>query len=237
MGAALQILLVDDDPFVRDVAVTALSAVRGVRVEACAGGAQALAALEDFTPDLVVLDLMMPGMDGCATWTAIWAAMRKRGGPVPRLVFLTGRDDQASREDFTALGASGLIVKPFNPRTLAAEVLGFADAAAVRAIRLEAVARDFAGSLPATLSVIDTAWRTMAAGWQISAAETLLTEVHRIAGVAAMFQFQRLGDAADKVEALMLAALKSGGWSGQAQRAQVEGAVRALMAEGAAVNA
>jgi CheY-like chemotaxis protein len=233
MSAALQILLVDDDPFVRDVAVTALSAVRGVSIEAYAGGAEALTALRDFTPDLVVLDLMMPGMDGRATWTAI----RERGGPAPRLVFLTGRDDQATRENLISLGASGLIAKPFNPRTIAAEVLGFADAAAVRAIRLEALSRDFARSLPATLSVIDAAWQAMAAGWQTPAAETVLAEVHRIAGVAAMFQFQKLGDAADKVEALMLTALKSSGWGGQAERAQVEGAVRALMAEAAAVTA
>ncbi|MHB1204908.1 MAG: response regulator [Rhodospirillaceae bacterium] len=233
----MHILLVDDDPFVRDVAVTALSAVRGVKVEAYGGGAEALAALDDFSPDLVVLDLMMPAMDG----RGVWAAIRDRGGPRPRLIFLTGRDDPATREELTALGASGLIVKPFDPRTLAAEVLGFADAGILRTARLEAVARDFAGSLPATLSVIDAAWRAMKpteeGGWQAAAAETLLAEAHRIAGVAPMFQFHRLGEAADKVEELLRAALSSGGWRENTERAEVEGAVGALMEEGAAVNA
>ncbi len=180
---------------------------------------------------------MMPAMDG----RGVWAAIRDRGGPRPRLIFLTGRDDPSTREELTALGASGLIVKPFDPRTLAAEVLGFADAGILRTARLEAVARDFAGSLPATLSVIDAAWCAMKpteeGGWQAAAAETLLAEAHRIAGVAPMFQFHRLGEAADKVEELLRAALSSGGWRENTERAEVEGAVRALMEEGAAVNA
>jgi HPt (histidine-containing phosphotransfer) domain-containing protein len=75
----------------------------------------------------------------------------------------------------------------------------------------------------------------MAAGWQTPAAETLLAEVHRIAGVASMFQFQQLGDAADKVEGLMLAALKCGGWGETAERAELEDAVRTLMQAGEGV--
>lgn len=205
-GGPLRVMVVDDDPFVRDVAVAALATGPAVRVMACDGGAAALAAFDDFKPALLLLDLMMPDMDGRALWREISARPHR-----PRVIFLTGRDDAATRAELMALGAEGLIAKPFNPSTLAATVLGIADKARARAARLETLARDFAAGLPATGDAIARTWAGLEV-WDATAAEALLAAVHRLAGVAPMFGLKAVGEAADRVEEALRAALANGGW-------------------------
>ncbi len=226
--AVRRIMLIDDDPFVRDVALTALSVVPGVTVQAWSSGAEALAALEGFAPELILLDVVMPGMDGYATW----AHVAKRSGKPPRLIFLTGRDDDDTRDKAVALGAAGVIVKPFNPAAFAAAVLGVAHAAATREAKVDAVAQSFAASLPATCGMIAAAWEAMADAWNADAAEVLLAAVHRIAGVAAMFRFHQLGEAADRAEGLLRTALAQSGRRDCAEHAGLESAVMAVIEEG-----
>ena len=221
----LKIMVVDDDPFVRDVVVTALGAVPGVLVTACAGGAEALSVLDSAAPDMLLLDLAMPGMDGRALWSLVQAR-----GHAPRLFFLTGRDDPATRAEVMSLGAQGLIAKPFDPRTFAAAVLAGSEKAKTRDAKLEMLARDFAAHLPAAGAAVTRAWRGTATAWNASAAEDLLTEVHRIAGVAPMFGFAAVGQAADRVEAILRPLVKNGGWRSDAERAVAEDAVKALTA-------
>lgn len=223
-------MVVDDDPFVRDVAATALSAVRGVTVAAYDSGPAALAAFDAFAPGLVLLDLMMPEMDGHAVARAL-AARRRRA----RLIFLTGRDDAATRAEVAGLGADGLIAKPFDPATLAAAVLGLADQANARAARLDALARDFAASLPAAREAVERAWGKLTV-WNAAAADAVLAEAHRIAGVAPMFGFAEVGAAADKVERLFRIAVANGGWRAAAERTAMEGAVAGLSAAISAVK-
>lgn len=223
---SLRVMVVDDDPFVRDVAAAALGAQPGVTVTAHDGGAAALAAFDAFSPDLLLLDLMMPAMDGRAVWRAVTA----RGGR-PRLIFLTGQDDDATRAEAAALGAEGLIAKPFDPATLASLVLGMVGNA--RAARLEALTRKFAASLPAARAAVEQAWKNLAV-WSAPDAAALLAEVHRVAGVAPMFGFKDLGRAADRVEDLTRVALAGGGW--RAERREVEEAVAGLIAAIGAVK-
>lgn len=221
--ATVRVMVVDDDPFIREVAATALMGARGVTVATFDSGAAALAAADAFAPGLVLLDLMMPEMDG----RAVAAALAARSGPRPRLIFLTGRDDAATRTEAVAMGAAGLIVKPFDPATFAGVVLGLAEKAEVQAARLEALARNFAASLPSVGGSVERSWRKLAA-WNAPAAEALLADVHRVAGVAPMFGFKDVGAAADRVEELTRAALAKGGWDG-AERGAVEAAVGILL--------
>lgn len=221
----LRIMVVDDDPFVRDVVVTALGAVPGVLVTACAGGAEALSVLDIAAPNMLLLDLVMPGMDGRALWSLIQAR-----GHAPQLIFLTGRDDPATRAEVMSLGAQGLIAKPFDPSTFAAAVLARSDKAKARDAKLELLARDFAAHLPAAGAAVARAWRGAATAWSVAAAEELLAEVHRIAGVAPMFGFAGVGKAADHVEGLLRPLIKTGGWRSDAERAALEDAVKALTA-------
>lgn len=114
-----RILLVEDEPDIRAVAEIALESVGGFSVRLCADGMAALDALAEFAPDLVMLDVMMPGMDGPATLVEL----RKlpEGANVP-VIFMTAKVQQAEIDGYRMLGAAGVIPKPFDPMTLAERV-------------------------------------------------------------------------------------------------------------------
>ncbi len=115
MTALERILCVDDDNDIRMIARMALEAVGGFTVEDCSSGAAALDAAPGFGPDLILLDVMMPGMDGPSTLKAL------RGipglGSIP-VVFMTAKAMRAEVELYPKLGAAAVISKPFDPMTL-----------------------------------------------------------------------------------------------------------------------
>ena len=116
-----RILLVEDEPDIRTVAELALETVGGFSVKLCEGGSEALAALPLFSPDLVMLDVMMPGMDGPATLAELRKLPQGRDVPV---VFMTAKVQQSEIDGYKRLGAIGVIPKPFDPMTLAEQVRG-----------------------------------------------------------------------------------------------------------------
>ncbi len=110
-----RVLYVEDDPDIQAVAVMALETVAGLTVEACSSGAEALAKAADFGPDLIVLDVMMPGMDGPTTLTELRKLPPLADTPV---VFITAKTANADLENLQALGALSVITKPFDPMRL-----------------------------------------------------------------------------------------------------------------------
>jgi len=118
----LHVLLVDDDTDTRQTIETALSRDPFFTVRDCASGAEALSAAVAWRPDLILLDVVMPDLDGPAVLGRLRAD--KRTAPLP-VVFLTVRASAGDRQKFRALGAAGVIAKPFDPATLAAEVRRF----------------------------------------------------------------------------------------------------------------
>jgi two-component system, OmpR family, response regulator MprA len=103
----MRVLVVDDDPAVRESLRRSL-AFNGYEVELAADGEQALQAIADSRPDAVVLDVMMPNLDGLATCRALRAA----GDDVPVLM-LTARDEVADRVAGLDAGADDYLPKPF----------------------------------------------------------------------------------------------------------------------------
>lgn len=117
MSDSLQrVMLVEDDQDIRTVAGMALEMVGGLKVQACESGAQALELVAGFAPQLVLLDVMMPGMNG----PEVLQALRQRPdmAAVP-VVFLTAKAQEAEIAKLRALGALDVIAKPFDPMTLA----------------------------------------------------------------------------------------------------------------------
>ncbi|MCB9730184.1 MAG: response regulator [Deltaproteobacteria bacterium] len=110
-----RILYVEDDADIREVTVLALSTLDSYDVCACESGTEALARAADFAPDLVLLDVMMPGLDGPATFRALRELPSLARTPV---AFMSARADARDRAAYDALGAVGLIEKPFDPMDL-----------------------------------------------------------------------------------------------------------------------
>ncbi len=106
-----RVLVVDDDPTVSDV-VSRYLQVAGYAVEVVADGAIALGVARAAPPDLVVLDLMLPGMGGLEVFAALRSELA-----VP-VIMLTALDDEADRLAGLELGADDYVTKPFSPREL-----------------------------------------------------------------------------------------------------------------------
>jgi CheY-like chemotaxis protein len=114
-----RILYVDDEADIREVAQMALELDPGFEVRACASGAEALQVVGAWRPDLILLDVMMPGMDGPTVFAAL--AAREDTAAIP-VVFITARTQVREVTGLQDLGARGVLAKPFDPMTLADQV-------------------------------------------------------------------------------------------------------------------
>jgi two-component system, OmpR family, response regulator len=128
MTAALnRILYVEDEPDIRFVAEMALQAVGGFTVISCASGQEALAVAPQARADLLLLDVMMPAMDGPGTLAALRCLAATAQTPV---IFMTAKVQAAEVAAYKALGALDVIAKPFDPMTLSARIQQIWDARA-----------------------------------------------------------------------------------------------------------
>jgi CheY-like chemotaxis protein len=114
-----RILYVDDEADIREVAQLALEFEPGFEVRSCASGAEALEVAPGWRPDLILLDVMMPVMDGPAVLARLRQLPETAAVPV---VFITARTQQQEVAQLRALGAEGVIAKPFDPMALAGQV-------------------------------------------------------------------------------------------------------------------
>ncbi|MGH2736148.1 MAG: response regulator [Actinomycetota bacterium] len=123
-----RVLVVDDEEHIREVALVALEEVGGWEVLTASSGYEALAMVHQTRPDAILLDVMMPDLDGSDTYSKLQAEESTRSIPV---ILLTAKVQPADRRRFASLGVAGIISKPFDPLTLAgqvSEMLGWAAA-------------------------------------------------------------------------------------------------------------
>ena len=121
-----QILVVDDSPLIREVARLGLEAGSGWKVLSAESGPEAVARASAERPEAILLDVVMPGMDGPATLRELRAVPATTQIPV---ILVTARDGSADRARFESLDVAGVITKPFTMQGLAgqvAEILGWA---------------------------------------------------------------------------------------------------------------
>ena len=114
------ILYVDDEPDIREVVQMSLSLVAGLDVQTCESGENALQLLPQLRPDLVLLDVMMPGMDGPSTLQKMRTVPGIDKIPV---VFMTAKAMPQEVARFRELGAVSVIAKPFDPIQLGNQVV------------------------------------------------------------------------------------------------------------------
>lgn len=115
-----KVLVVDDDAHIREVITFALKRA-GYAVDTAKDGLEALRRIERDTPELVVLDILMPEMDGLEVCRTLRGGSAAAGRNLP-ILFLSSKDDEVDRVVGLELGADDYIVKPFSPRELVARV-------------------------------------------------------------------------------------------------------------------
>jgi CheY-like chemotaxis protein len=115
----MKLLLIEDDDDIRRVARLSLGRLGGMDVIEAGGGAEGLRRAAEHQPDAILLDALMPVMDGPATLAALRADPRTAAIPV---VFLTGKTQLDDLSHLRGLGAAGVLTKPFDPLALPIQV-------------------------------------------------------------------------------------------------------------------
>lgn len=115
-----RILLAEDEPDIQIIARMALTSLGGFELEICGNGKEVLARSGAFMPDLIVLDVMMPVMDGPETLRLLRQDAQLSAIPV---IFMTAKIQPPEVDHYRQLGALGVIAKPFDPMQLPAQIL------------------------------------------------------------------------------------------------------------------
>ena len=118
---AHRILIIDDEEDIREVAALSLETVAGWDVVMASSGAQGLARAIEYQPEAILLDVMMPGMDGPTTFREL------RKNPVTALIpvlLLTAKVQASDHRRFADLGVDAVLFKPFDPMTLSTQIAG-----------------------------------------------------------------------------------------------------------------
>lgn len=121
MSEIRKVLLVDDDEDIRVIGEMALTEVGGLTTVVAGSGEQAVTLADAEQPDVILLDVMMPGMDGPTTFRRLREQPSTATIPV---VFVTAKIQRHEVQRYLELGAIGVIGKPFDPMGLPTELLG-----------------------------------------------------------------------------------------------------------------
>lgn len=114
-----RVLYVEDEPDIQVIARLALEMLGGFTVEICSSGGEALEKIGAFNPQLILLDVMMPGMDGPTTLGRLRELPQFSTTPV---IFMTAKVQPSEVAGYKALGAVDVIPKPFDPMSLSGQV-------------------------------------------------------------------------------------------------------------------
>lgn len=216
-----RVLFVDDEPDIRTVATLALADVGGLDVKGCESGDEALAEVVGFAPDLILLDVMMPGMDGPTTLQKLREIPEIADIPV---VFFTAKTQKSDIDKLQELGAVSVLRKPFDPLKLADEIREvWKDVAAgekpvnpQNAVHSElealtaAFLRDADNQIVALRSAADSLAEVTGSD-EIGRQLSLIVEyAHKLAGRGGTFGFPEISEVASRLETTVADLLESG---------------------------
>jgi CheY-like chemotaxis protein len=121
IAVAHRILIIDDEDDIREVAALSLETVAGWDVTTASSGAQGLQRAVEYQPDAILLDVMMPGMDGPTTFRELRKNPATAHIPV---LLLTAKVQSTDQRRFADLGVDAVLFKPFDPLTLSSQIAG-----------------------------------------------------------------------------------------------------------------
>ena len=204
--AAIRVLHIDDEPDLREIIEISLSLDPNFVTRNCDSGTEGVVVAAEWNPDIILLDVMMPVMDGIATLMVLRENPKTASIPV---IFMTARAQARELDRFRALGAFGVIAKPFDPMTLAASVRDYLlpqpdPLADLRAGFVQRVRRDMVALSEhrATLELGAAPPHTLDCIKHIS---------HSLSGAGGIYGFSEISDAAAAVEDAALDRLAGAG--------------------------
>lgn len=209
-----KILYVEDEPDIQEITRLALELAGGFEVEVCSSGEEALHVAPKYGPDLILLDVMMPHMDGPTTFRALRKDPRVERVPI---IFMTAKVQAHEIAQYMELGALDVISKPIDPMALPDTVrtIWSRNMSAGPEIELddelEALRNKFAEGLPERVEVIEQAWRAVETeDWSGDALMPLFRAAHSLAGAGATFGFPEVGAEARRLADEVMVFLKGG---------------------------
>ena len=217
---SFRVLHVDDEPDIREVVELSLALDPDLALKSCASGREALNEVEEWTPDLVLLDVMMPLMDGPTTLRHLRDMAPLVATPV---VFMTARAQAREIESFKSLGVAGVIPKPFDPMTLAASVRGYVKPPPIDLSPLVAGFHERALRDAVDLKALRLTLTTDGADPKL---DDIRVVAHGLAGAASVFGFPIVSKWAASLLEITEAALEH-----QTGRSEIETALDALVTE------
>jgi CheY-like chemotaxis protein len=113
------VLIIDDEEDIREVVEVTLQTMTGWQVVTAASGIEGLEIAQTLQPDAILLDMMMPDLDGIATLSILRATPETQHIPV---ILITAKEKNVDRSRLTELGVTAIIAKPFNPMNLAKQI-------------------------------------------------------------------------------------------------------------------
>ncbi|GAX40434.1 response regulator receiver domain protein [Tolypothrix sp. NIES-4075] len=114
-----RILVVDNEEYIQEVAKICLETVAGWEVLTAGSGSEGINKAETYQPDAILLDVMMPEMDGMTTFSKLQANPATQAIPV---IFLTAKIQTSDKRRYAQMGMPSAIAKPFNPLELAGQI-------------------------------------------------------------------------------------------------------------------
>jgi two-component system, OmpR family, response regulator len=226
-----QILLVEDDPDIQEVAALALTALGGYAVEVCGTPADALARAPTVRPDLILMDMMMPGTDGLGTLTALRQLEETARTPVVFMTASVGQQDVAKYED---VGCLGVIPKPFDPTFLPAALEGMwrrhiSAAIEVHQREFDALSQAYMEELSDKVRALQAAANTLArSGWDRPTVQSLYHLAHRMTGSSGVYGLNTLSRAAGILEDRVKRLLDDPQWPPAASPVELTTVVRGV---------
>jgi CheY-like chemotaxis protein len=200
----LHVLFADDEPDIREIIDLSLGLDPLFVTRGCGTGSDALATALKWRPDLILLDVMMPGMDGPATLAQLRKDRRTAEIPV---VFVTARAQPSEREHFESLGAVGVISKPFDVMQLPALVRAYVPAEA----RLACLRDQFLRGLDTDAAALAACRSSLAQADTRGTLGRIKHIAHALANRSAVYGFAGIGmESAELEEAADIALAKGG---------------------------
>jgi two-component system OmpR family response regulator len=201
---ALRILHVDDEPDIRDLVEISLGLDPGFSVRSCASSEEALTVVAEWSPHLILVDVTMPGLDGPGMLVRLRASPETATIPV---VFMTARAQTKELERFKALGATGVIAKPFDPMTLSEAVRGH-----LRAAKIKCLSHGFMRRLRSDTEALAGCRSSLASDRESTAVlESIKSRAHSLAGSAGIFGYVEVGRNAGELEEAVMSKLDGTG--------------------------